>query len=392
MNDIYANLMGSFTNVLGNFGNSLAQSISETLKLQFIFPAMISVLIWIWAIKKIKDRDMFEIKAIVNLCIFLAYIAFSGWALNDPTKFMEYFNNFIKLPSEVLSDGITKAIAKTGTLTQIEEKTGIDTIITQNFQLISSISKTIWKDFSIFKIGGTIFQILLGTIAILIQLIYLCILCIIIIMTTIQYYVWSSMAIFFIGLMLFPQTRGILGAYLKLLISLTLYQPALLLMASLNTGAMNALIKITPTTVEIKNNSIFNINVLDTYEIIGIFFLMCVVGVISILLLQFISKIIDSLMGTQSDISGAGNITNMATKGTAAVASMLGGAAAGSALGLMKQAYSQGGGGMKGLANAALAGLTGGGSVAAAPLAKKAKSLIQKGISFGASKLGGGKK
>lgn len=394
MNNVFASLMGSFTNVLDSFATQLSTSLSQTLKLQFVFPGIVSILIIIWAIKKFKEGNALEIKTIISVCLFLAYVAFSAWALNKPKDFMGYFNDYMKLPSEILSDGITKGIQATGKLTEIQGDSGIDSLVNAEFNIIDYMSKIVWANFSIWKIDSTIIQVILGTIAMLIQLIYIVLICIIIVMTTIQYYMWSALAIFFVGLMFLPQTKGMVVAYVKLLISLTLYKPLVLAMSAINLASVNALIKSLPTTLEM-NEKIYTLTIdgaKNTINIIGIFALICVVGILFITLTSQIPKIIDSILGTQSDISGVGNVSNMASKGTQAIGSMLGGAVAGSAMGLMKQAFSQGGGGLKGAGNALLAGLTGGSSVAVAPLAKKAGSLISKGISFGNSKIKGGKK
>ncbi|PAF53027.1 hypothetical protein BKH42_08205 [Helicobacter sp. 13S00482-2] len=381
-NDIYSQLMGIFTGIFGSFGNTIGNAIIETFKLQFVFTTLGIILIWIWGAKRLKEKDLFEFKNIISLIFFLLYLGFANWVMEQPKDFMETFDLAIKFPSDTLEKSIISAIKTTGKIDGINDKDGIPAMINQTYNMLIQMAKQIFSNFNIFKLQKFILTLLLGIIVTLIEMIYIAILCLMIIITTTQYEIWKSIAIFFLPLMFFSQTRGMVGGYIKILISLTLYKPAILLMAAINFATTQAIMKLMPTSNEAQNG-IMEVNL----------FIMALVGVFSIYLLKCIPKIIDGVIGTQSDMLGQGNISAMASKGAGAITSTIAGAGAGSAMGIMKKAYSQGGGGLKGSASAAVAGLTGGASVGIAPIAKKTSNAISKGISFGASKLSkGGKK
>lgn len=376
---IYENLMGIFQETIKKFNNVISKQITEQFELQSILSTLIILLIWIWAIKKIREGDMFELKNIVSLILFLTYLGFVNWVFMNQTgatDFMNYFDSFINFPSELLNQIIIAGVKATGN-SEITSETGIPTMIEQIYNFTFDTAKQTFESFTWWKINVMLLiDILLIIAIVIVEFFFIIVICLIIISSTIQISLWEVMAIFFIPLMFFPQTRAMVGAYIKILISLTLYQPFLLLIGAFYVSILNS-------TKEM---------MLDKTLIEGHLVLIIIMGIICIFLIKAAQSIIDGIMGTQSGFLGVSSITNMASKGASALASMAGGAATGSVMGMMKQAFSQGGGGGKGLGLAALSALTGGASAGVAPAAKSIAKGIAKGVSFGASKLGKGGK
>lgn len=374
----YEKLMGLFTSITDQFAGKIGVQIVNEFHTLGILNTLITLLIWIWTIKRIRENDMFEQKNIISLILFFSYLGFVNWVFLSQTgvnDFTAYFNTFINFPAETLNQVIITGIKGIGN-NQISTQDGISTIIEQIYNFTLDTARETFK-FSLFNLTTKIvFDIFLFLLMIIVELGFIIIICLVIIATTIQQKLWEALAIFFIPLMFFPQTRGMVGAYIKILISLTLYKPFLLLIGAFYVAIIEAEGKM----------------MIDKVLIEGDLIMIIIMGIICILLIKSIQLIIDSIMGTQSGFTGIGNITNMSSKGSGALASMTGGGMAGGVVGMMRKAYSQGGGGAKGMASAALSALTGGASTAVPLSTKSVAKGIAKGVSFGASKLSKGGK
>ncbi|MDO7253083.1 type IV secretion system protein [Helicobacter cappadocius] len=373
----YEYLMGLFTEITDQFAGKIGVQIVNELHMLGILNILMVLLIWIWAIKRIREKDMFEHKNIISLILFVCYIGFVNWVLS-PTgsnDFSTYFDGFINFPADTLNQVIIAGI-KNIRNSNISTQDGISTIIQQIFNLTLDTAKQTVK-ISLWNLSiKIIFDLVLFFFMIIVELTFIIIMCLVIISTTIQLKLWEALAIFFIPLMFFPQTRGMLGAYIRILISLTLYKPFLLLIGAFYVAIIEAERKM----------------MIDKVFIEGDLMMMIIMGAICIVLIKSIQSIIDGILQTQSGFSGVSNITNMASKGASALGSMAGGAMAGGIVGMMKQAYSKSGGGAKGLGMAALSALSGGASTAVPQAMKSVAKGIAKGVSFGASKLSKGGK
>lgn len=374
----YEKLMGLFTSITDQFAGKIGVQIVSEFHTLGILNILITLLIWIWAIKRIRENDMFENKNIISLVLFFSYLGFVNWVFLSQTgisDFTSYFDTFINFPSEILNQVIVAGIKGIGN-NQIATQDGISTIIEQIYNFTLDTASQTFK-FSLWNLTTKILlDLLLFVLMIVVEIIFIIIICLIIIATTIQQKLWEALAIFFVPLMFFPQTRSMVGAYIRILISLTLYKPFLLLIGTFYVAIIEAEGKM----------------MVDKVFIEGDLMMIVIMGIVCILLIKSIQMIIDSIMGTQSGFTGIGNITNMASKGANALSSMAGGAVAGGVLGSIKKAYSQGGGGIKGAGMAAMSALTGGVSTGATPVMKSVAKGIAKGVSFGASKLGKGGK
>lgn len=370
--------MGLFTSITNQFAGKIGVQIVNEFHTLGILNTLITILIWIWVIKRIRENDMLEHKNIISLVLFFSYLGFVNWVFLSQTginDFTTYFHTFINFPAETLNQVIVAGIKGIGN-NQIATQDGISTIIEQIYNFTLDTAKQTFK-FSLWNLTTkVIFDILLFLLMIIVELGFIVIMCLIIISTTIQQELWEALAIFFIPLMFFPQTRAMVGAYIKILISLSLYKPFLLLIGAFYVSIVEAEGKMMVDKVFIEADLVMII----------------IMGIVCIFLIKSVQLIIDSIMGTQSGFTGIGNISNMASKGGSALASMAGGATAGGLAGSIKQAYSQGGGGIKGAGIAAMSALTGGASTAVDPTMKSVTKGIAKGMSFGASKLGKGSK
>lgn len=372
----YEKLMGLFTDVTSQFVSKVGVQIVSQYHTQAILNVLMVLLIYIWGIKRIREKDLFEHKNLISLILFFCYVGFVNWVFQTGAiDFMDYFKTFINFPADLLNKIIISGVKAIGN-TDIVTQDGISTMIQQIYNFTIDTAHNTFK-FSLWNLSiKIIIDLFLFLVMVLVELLFIILTCLIIISTNIQESLWEALAIFFIPLMFFSQTRGMVGAYIKILISLTLYKPFILLIGAFYVSIINAESKMMTDKIIIEGDLIMII----------------IMGIIAIILIKSIQSIIDGIMGTQSSFTGTSNMTNMASKGATALSSMAGGAGLGGVMGMMKQAYSQGGGGAKGLGTATMSALTGGANMAIPSAMKSITKGIAKGVSFGASKLGKGGK
>lgn len=372
--------------------------------IQTIFNSFIAILIIMWAYKRLKEGDFLQLKTFMSLLIFIVYVGFINWTIKEPSTFIEYFHAVIFYPANWLMDLISNSIShimlipKSGT-----ETSSISFLIQSAYNAIYLIYNRIFDDLSIITFYKLLPQLFLFALVIIAEIAFMALVLLIVAIVTIETYIWLAFGVLFPPLVLFPQTRSIAFTYIKKIISLTLYQPALFLFAFFNFAMIFAVVKKIPSKEEM-NQGFFGktTNVLNStldgagYVTIMGYFTMIIIGAfVCFYLVKRTPDFINNLFGTSGGIGGTAEmIQKMATTLTA----MTLGGIVGYASGTASNAYQQAGGGVGGLIAGTGSLVTGGlGKSVAGELGKKINeskigSKINEGISFGTDALKGGKK
>lgn len=404
-NNIYSTLLSLFVDPAKEMIKLITINAVELFKAQIIFNALMAILIMIWIYQRLKNDDTLELKTLVGLIPFIVYMGFMNWAIANPSTFMEYFYTIIFYPTNWLMDLVTKSITSMMYLPQSgTENASISYLVQQSYNAVYLIYTRVFEDLSFTNFFTRLPQLFLFGFVIIAEVAFLTLVMLIVLIVNIEVYVWISLGIIFLPLVLFKQSRGIAFSYLKKLISLTLYQPALFLFAFFNFSMIFAIIKRIPTKEEIdqgffgKATDLMNATIdgnIGYISILGYFTIIIIGAIICFYLVKRTPDFINNLFGTSG---GVGGMVEMIQKSAVVASGAIAGATAGFIGGSAKNAYEQAGGGIggviAGLGTLGSAGMGGGvaGKIGEAINQSKVGSKINEGINFGVQKFSGGGK
>ncbi|MFP6153206.1 type IV secretion system protein [Helicobacter pylori] len=360
---IYETILSLFSDPTKKIFYSIATQTAEALKAQMIINAVLVILFMIWAYKRVKEGDMFEFKTAMGVVVFIVFMGVLNWAMDNPTTYMNMLKDTIFYPSNKLTEIITNSMSS---LQIGNNNLTLGSLIDKSYYSIIQLYREVFSDLG-WKTFFTMFPMLIiFLLLVLAQILLIGLILIIVLITLVETLTWLSLGFAVLPLALFPQTKGMLFSYLKKLISLTFYQPCIMVVAFLNFSMIESITLKIPTKAEIingfynkghiidqmiengSNQAINNFqNAMGAYtSVLGFFIILILGSVICFFLIKRVPDFINNIFGTSG---GVGAVTEMMQK----IGMIIGGAVVGGSMVMvanqMKQAYQNAGGGLAGL-------------------------------------------
>ncbi len=375
---IYETILSLFIDPTKKIFYSIATQTAEVLKAQMIINTVLVILFMMWAYKRVKEGDIFQFKTAMGVVLFIVFMGVLNWAMKNPTTYMNMLRDTIFYPSSKLTEIITNSMSS---LQIGNNDLTLGSLIDKSYYSIIQLYREVFSDLG-WKTFFTMFPMLIiFLLLVLSQIILIGLILIIVLITLVETLTWLSLGFAVLPLALFPQTKGMLFSYLKKLISLTFYQPCIMVVAFLNFSIIESITLKIPTKAEIINGfynkghiidqmiengssqAINNFqNAMGAYtSVLGFFIILILGSVICFFLIKRVPDFINNIFGTSG---GVGAVTEMMQK----IGMTIGGAVVGGsmvmAVNQAKQAYESAGGGLTGLQAGARAmfgaGLSGG--------------------------------
>ncbi len=360
---IYETILSLFSDPTKKIFYSIATQTAEALKAQIIINAVLVILFMIWAYRRVKEGDIFQFKTAMGVVVFIVFMGVLNWAMDNPTTYMNMLKDTIFYPSNKLTEIITNGMSS---LQIGNNNLTLGSLIDKSYYSIIQLYREVFSDLG-WKTFFTMFPMLIiFLLLVLAQILLIGLILIIVLITLVETLTWLSLGFAVLPLALFPQTKGMLFSYLKKLISLTFYQPCIMVVAFLNFSMIESITLKIPTKAEIINGfynkghiidqmiengssqAINNFqNAMGAYtSVLGFFIILILGSVICFFLIKRVPDFINNIFGTSG---GVGAVTEMMQK----IGMTIGGAVVGGSMVMvanqMKQAYQNAGGGLAGL-------------------------------------------
>ncbi|GAA9640228.1 P-type conjugative transfer protein TrbL [Helicobacter pylori] len=360
---IYETILSLFSDPTKKIFYSIATQTAEVLKAQMIINAVLVILFMVWAYRRVKEGDIFQFKTAMGVVVFIVFIGVLNWAMDNPTTYMNMLKDTIFYPSNKLTEIITNSMSS---LQIGNNNLTLGPLIDKSYYSIMQLYREVFSDLG-WKTFFTMFPILIiFLLLVLAQILLIGLILIIVLITLVETLTWLSLGFAVLPLALFPQTKGMLFSYLKKLISLTFYQPCIMVVAFLNFSMIESITLKIPTKAEIINGfynkghiidqmiengssqAINNFqNAMGAYtSVLGFFIILILGSVVCFFLIKRVPDFINNIFGTSG---GVGAVTEMMQK----IGMTIGGAVVGGSMVMvanqMKQAYQNAGGGLAGL-------------------------------------------
>ncbi|WP_199498503.1 type IV secretion system protein [Helicobacter pylori] len=361
---IYETILSLFSDPTKKIFYSIATQTAEALKAQMIINAVLVILFMIWAYRRVKEGDIFQFKTAMGVVVFIVFMGVLNWAMDNPTTYMNMLKDTIFYPSNKLTEIITNSMSSLQIVGNNNLTLG--SLIDKSYYSIIQLYREVFSDLG-WKTFFTMFPMLIiFLLLVLAQILLIGLILIIVLITLVETLTWLSLGFAVLPLALFPQTKGMLFSYLKKLISLTFYQPCIMVVAFLNFSMIESITLKIPTKAEIINGfynkghiidqmiengssqAINNFqNAMGAYtSVLGFFIILILGSVICFFLIKRVPDFINNIFGTSG---GVGAVTEMMQK----IGMTIGGAVVGGSMVMvanqMKQAYQNAGGGLAGL-------------------------------------------
>lgn len=360
---IYETILSLFSDPTKKIFYSIATQTAEALKAQMIINAVLVILFMIWAYRRVKEGDIFQFKTAMGVVVFIVFMGVLNWAMDNPATYMNMLKDTIFYPSNKLTEIITNSMSS---LQIGNNNLTLGSLIDKSYYSIIQLYREVFSDLG-WKTFFTMFPMLIiFLLLVLAQILLIGLILIIVLITLVETLTWLSLGFAVLPLALFPQTKGMLFSYLKKLISLTFYQPCIMVVAFLNFSMIESTTLKIPTKAEIINGfynkghiidqmiengssqAINNFqNAMGAYtSVLGFFIILILGSVICFFLIKRVPDFINNIFGTSG---GVGAVTEMMQK----IGMTIGGAVVGGSMVMvanqMKQAYQNAGGGLAGL-------------------------------------------
>ncbi|WQW61789.1 type IV secretion system protein [Helicobacter pylori] len=360
---IYETILSLFSDPTKKIFYSIATQTAEVLKAQMIINAVLVILFMVWAYRRVKEGDIFQFKTAMGVVVFIAFVGVLNWAMDNPTTYMNMLKDTIFYPSNKLTEIITNSMSS---LQIGNNNLTLGSLIDKSYYSIMQLYREVFSDLG-WKTFFTMFPMLIiFLLLVLAQILLIGLILIIVLITLVETLTWLSLGFAVLPLALFPQTKGMLFSYLKKLISLTFYQPCIMVVAFLNFSMIKSITLKIPTKAEIINGfynkghiidqmiengssqAINNFqNAMGAYtSVLGFFIILILGSVVCFFLIKRVPDFINNIFGTSG---GVGAVTEMMQK----IGMTIGGAVVGGSMVMvanqMKQAYQNAGGGLAGL-------------------------------------------
>ncbi|UOS25457.1 type IV secretion system protein [Helicobacter pylori] len=360
---IYETILSLFSDPTKKIFYSIATQTAEVLKAQMIINAVLVILFMIWAYRRVKEGDIFQFKTAMGVVVFIVFMGVLNWAMDNPTTYMNMLKDTIFYPSNKLTEIITNSMSS---LQIGNNNLTLGSLIDKSYYSIIQLYREVFSDLG-WKTFFTMFPMLIiFLLLVLAQILLIGLILIIVLITLVETLTWLSLGFAVLPLALFPQTKGMLFSYLKKLISLTFYQPCIMVVAFLNFSMIESITLKIPTKAEIINGFYNKEHIIDQMiendssqainnfqnamgaytSVLGFFIILILGSVICFFLIKRVPDFINNIFGTSG---GVGAVTEMMQK----IGMTIGGAVVGGSMVMvanqMKQAYQNAGGGLAGL-------------------------------------------
>ncbi|MGL2797893.1 type IV secretion system protein [Helicobacter pylori] len=360
---IYETILSLFSDPTKKIFYSIATQTAEALKAQMIINAVLVILFMIWAYRRVKEGDIFQFKTAMGVVVFIVFMGVLNWAMDNPTTYMNMLKDTIFYPSNKLTEIITNSMSS---LQIGNNNLTLGSLIDKSYYSIIQLYREVFSDLGWKTFFAMFPMLIIFLLLVLAQILLIGLILIIVLITLVETLTWLSLGFAVLPLALFPQTKGMLFSYLKKLISLTFYQPCIMVVAFLNFSMIGSITLKIPTKAEIingfynkghiidqmiengSNQAINNFqNAMGAYtSVLGFFIILILGSVICFFLIKRVPDFINNIFGTSG---GVGAVTEMMQK----IGMTIGGAVVGGSMVMvanqMKQAYQNAGGGLAGL-------------------------------------------
>ncbi|GAA8728473.1 hypothetical protein oki388_11120 [Helicobacter pylori] len=360
---IYETILSLFSDPTKKIFYSIATQTAEVLKAQIIINAVLVISFMIWAYRRVKEGDIFQFKTAMGVVVFIVFMGVLNWAMDNPTTYMNMLKDTIFYPSNKLTEIITNSMSS---LQIGNNNLTLGSLIDKSYYSIIQLYGEVFSDLG-WKTFFTMFPMLIiFLLLVLAQILLIGLILIIVLITLVETLTWLSLGFAVLPLALFPQTKGMLFSYLKKLISLTFYQPCIMVVAFLNFSMIESITLKIPTKAEIINGFYNKEHIIDQMiengssqainnfqnamgaytSVLGFFIILILGSVVCFFLIKRVPDFINNIFGTSG---GVGAVTEMMQK----IGMTIGGAVVGGSMVMaanqMKQAYQNAGGGLAGL-------------------------------------------
>ncbi len=356
-------ILGMFVEPAQKVAEILAKHASSFFHAQLILNTIISILFMIWAYKRVKEGDIFQFKTAMGVVVFIVFMGVLNWAMDNPTTYMNMLKDTIFYPSNKLTEIITNSMSS---LQIGNNNLTLGSLIDKSYYSIIQLYREVFSDLG-WKTFFTMFPMLIiFLLLVLAQILLIGLILIIVLITLVETLTWLSLGFAVLPLALFPQTKGMLFSYLKKLISLTFYQPCIMVVAFLNFSMIESITLKIPTKAEIINGfynkghiidqmiengssqAINNFqNAMGAYtSVLGFFIILILGSVVCFFLIKRVPDFINNIFGTSG---GVGAVTEMMQKIGMTIGGAVFGGSAVMVANQVKQAYQSAGGGLAGL-------------------------------------------
>ncbi len=360
---IYETILSLFSDPTKKIFYSIATQTAEALKAQMIINAVLVILFMIWAYRRVKEGDIFQFKTAMGVVVFIVFMGVLNLAMDNPTTYMNMLKDTIFYPSNKLTEIITNSMSS---LQIGNNNLTLGSLIDKSYYSIIQLYREVFSDLG-WKTFFTMFPMLIiFLLLVLAQILLIGLILIIVLITLVETLTWLSLGFAVLPLALFPQTKGMLFSYLKKLISLTFYQPCIMVVAFLNFSMIESITLKIPTKAEIINGfynkghiidqmiengssqAINNFqNAMGAYtSVLGFFIILILGSVVCFFLVKRVPDFINNIFGTSG---GVGAVTEMMQKIGMTIGGAVFGGSAVMVANQMKQAYQNAGGGLAGL-------------------------------------------
>ncbi|WP_237015812.1 type IV secretion system protein [Helicobacter pylori] len=361
---IYETILSLFSDPTKKIFYSIATQTAEVLKAQMIINAVLVILFMVWAYRRVKEGDIFQFKTAMGVVVFIVFIGVLNWAMDNPTTYMNMLKDIIFYPSNKLTEIITNSMSSLQIVGNNNLTLG--SLIDKSYYSIIQLYREVFSDLG-WKTFFTMFPMLIIFLLLVpAQILLIGLILIIVLITLVETLTWLSLGFAVLPLALFPQTKGMLFSYLKKLISLTFYQPCIMVVAFLNFSMIESITLKIPTKAEIINGFYNKEHIIDQMiendssqainnfqnamgaytSVLGFFIILILGSVVCFFLIKRVPDFINNIFGTSG---GVGAVTEMMQK----IGMTIGGAVVGGSMVMvanqMKQAYQNAGGGLAGL-------------------------------------------
>lgn len=271
--------------------------------------AMLTLVIFIYAFRKIKEATFEFPKDVIEVIIFLVMVAFVNYSLNNYANYIKLVN-YLEIPADTLARIITKEVGKSLSINNTIQRD----IGGKLEQMLTRIKETQQKmmgssSANYFKVAfDVLIKFLLWLVYAWFAFILIASIAITYILTFLQVEFWKMFGVILIPLIYFKATRGMVIFWGKTIIALSLISAFMSIIAYLSVASEETILRTLGKSYQWEMEKGMGMS----YSIIGA---IIVSKLILITFLKEIPQMINGMLGT-SAASGTGQFANSVAMGS----------------------------------------------------------------------------
>ncbi|WP_233707539.1 type IV secretion system protein [Helicobacter bizzozeronii] len=242
MPELYQSVLHFFMDPTHTLIQHIGLQILQVLKFQLLANALVVLAMMIWAYQRVQHADMFRWRTLFSLASFAGFFVLFNYAMQHPQAFYAWLKTTLFYASDSLMELVQ------GSLKASSQALGLDTqqlnlefLINQTFHTLVWILSEITHQQShanpsMFLTGALILS----------QGVLLTLILALVLIVSIEIYLWLAFGALMLPLGFFVATRSMLWLYLKKCTALSLYQPIVFLVAFYNAHVVQTLISTIP--------------------------------------------------------------------------------------------------------------------------------------------------